>query len=117
MNVSPNRPDCTIYNALTHGLDHRMGLRQADDAGREVAKTPTRSREDAARTRPRESKTRESREEARPGYQEERKEWTNWPSTNTGKGSRPNPSIHPKVLPDADTTAGHILTDTDGAKQ
>lgn len=42
MNVS-NRLDCEVCNVLIHRLDYRMGLRQADDASREVAKTSTSS--------------------------------------------------------------------------
>lgn len=94
-----------------------MGLWQAHDASRTSAQAPTSARENTARTRPRTHEARESGEEAGARDQEERKEWTDGGGQGASKGSRANEEIYPEILPDANTAAGHIATNTNCPKQ
>ena len=72
--LTPRSTPIPIANSLP---DRRMGLRKAHDPGREITKTPKSSRKDPERARPGASQAREPREEADPGYQEERQERAN----------------------------------------
>jgi len=115
--------ECTPFAALVYtdggkliagSADHRMGFRQAHDAGRASAQAPKSVGEDAARARPRTDEVGEPGEEARARYQEEREERADGCCEGAGQRPGADKKIHSEVLPDADTASSDIITNTGG---